>query len=146
MEQGAAREFILPYSLEQHQTEFAKESVRYLSIDVGEKLAGFFILALDDGRSVEFRRIVIAEPGRGLGSMALKLVETYCTETLKRNRIWLDVFESNGRARHVYEKYGFTSFGNKTHGDRTLVLYELLADNNSEYEPQSPRVGPCNQP
>ncbi len=142
MEEGDARDFIIPYSLERHHEEFAKNSVRYLSIDVGGKLSGFVILALDDDRqSVEFRRIVIARSGHSFGSAALKLIDTYSTETLRRNRIWLDVFKTNARARHVYEKHGFTQFGQTVHDNRTLVLYELYVGRPSDSHEQKPRCG-----
>lgn len=66
MEQGAAWEYIIPYSLEQrHQAEFARPEVVYKSVWLDDEPAGYIILALDsDGRSVEFRRILIAGPGR----------------------------------------------------------------------------------
>ena len=140
MEERDARDFIIPYSLERHHEEFAKDSIRYLSIDVGGELSGFVILALDDDRqSVEFRRIVIAKPGQGIGSAALKLIDAYCMESLQRNRIWLDVFETNVRARHVYEKHGFTQFGQAIHDNRTLVLYQRPSDSS----PTNPQTRAC---
>ena len=44
---------ITPYSLEQHQSEFASINSVYLSICADRELAGFFILALEaDNQSV----------------------------------------------------------------------------------------------
>jgi hypothetical protein len=66
MEQREARHFVIPYSLDRHHTEFGKPGVLYKSILRDGQLIGFLILVLDpDGRSVEFRRIVVTEPGFG---------------------------------------------------------------------------------
>lgn len=128
MEQGEARHFVLPYPLQRHQEEFAKPTVVYKSIRRGENLVGFVILVLDpDGLSVEFRRIVVSEPGRGLGKRAVELVRDVCRRELGRTRIWLDVFESNERAKRVYEKAGYSQFGTSEHEGRALLLYETTA-------------------
>ena len=48
-----ARDHITPYSLQQHQSEFASSNSVYLSICADRELAGFFILALEaDNQSV----------------------------------------------------------------------------------------------
>jgi hypothetical protein len=47
------RDHITPYSLQQHQREFASINSVYLSICVDNELVGFFILALEaDKQSV----------------------------------------------------------------------------------------------
>lgn len=125
MEQGKARDFIIPYSLERHQEEFNTPTVVYKSIVRDDRLIGFIILSLDpDGQSVEFRRIVISEPGRGYGKRAVKMVQELCRTAFGRHRVWLDVFETNERARHVYEKCGYHQVGKSEHGGRTLLIYE----------------------
>jgi RimJ/RimL family protein N-acetyltransferase len=129
IEQGDGRHFILPYSLEKHREEFAKPTVIYKSIRRVGRLVGFVILVLDpDGLSVEFRRIVVAEPGRGIGTRAVELVRDACKRELGRSRVWLDVFESNARARHMYEKCGYAQFGSSEHEGRTLLLYETSTE------------------
>jgi RimJ/RimL family protein N-acetyltransferase len=128
LEQGEARGFIIPYSLERHLLEFARPDVIYKSIEVEGQAVGFVILVLDsDGRSVEFRRIVVSTPGRGYGRRAVELVNDICRRELGRSRVWLDVFESNHRARHVYEQCGYRQFGRSEHEGRTLLLYERMA-------------------
>lgn len=128
MEQGEARSFIIPYSPERHREEFGKPAVVYKSIYGGDQLIGFVMLALDpDGQSVEFRRIVVSEPGRGIGKRAIEMVRDLCRSELGRTRLWLDVFETNERARHVYEKSGYRRFGASAHEGRTLLLYETTA-------------------
>lgn len=128
MEEGEARNYIIPYSLKSHQEEFAKPSVLYKSIRQGDDQVGFVILVLDpDGVSIELRRIVVSNPGRGIGGRVLETVRDLCGSELGRSRIWLDVFETNYRARHVYEKAGYSCFGKSEHEGRALLLYETLA-------------------
>jgi RimJ/RimL family protein N-acetyltransferase len=128
MEQGDARHFIMPYSLQRHQEEFGKPHVHYKLIRRSGKLNGFLILALDpDGQSVELHRIVVAEPGHGVGKQVLKIVRELCRTEFGRRRVWLDVFETNARARHVYEECGFRPFGTSKLEGRILLLYETTA-------------------
>ena len=125
MERGEAREFIMAYSLDRHHAEFARPGVTYKSIWSEGHHVGFLILALDpDGRSVEFRRIVVIEPGRGFGRKAVRAVDAICRDELGRARVWLDVFEANQRARYLYEQCGYRRFGEYEREGRMLLLYE----------------------
>ena len=118
-------EFILPYGLERHRREFERDDIRYLSIFDDDVLAGYFILVLEaDGRSVEFRRIVVAAARRGIGQAAIRLMENYCREDLGRERIWLDVFEFNQRGRHIYEKLGYRFFDRGEVDGKPLLFYD----------------------
>lgn len=125
MERGEARNFVIAYSLGRHQGEFAKPEVVYKSIWRGGRHIGFLIMVLDsDARSIEFRRIVVTEPGRGYGKKVVSMVDEICRDELRRDRVWLDVFETNERARHVYEQCGYHRFGKSEHEGRRLLLYE----------------------
>ena len=122
---GDTREFIIPYSLEQHRKEFEKDEIIYLSIVLDSSVAGFVILKLeDDMKSVEFRRIVVNEKGRGIGQAALKKVDTYCFDKLKKKRIWLDVFSFNVRGIHLYEKHEYQRIGEASFDGKKLFVYE----------------------
>ncbi len=117
--------FILPTTLQQHQAQFDRDDIVYLTIECDARTAGYFILALEaDGESVEFRRIVIARRGSGIGQRAIPVMEAWCRERLGRKRIWLDVFDTNQRGRHVYEKLGYRRFDQKPWDDRVLYFYE----------------------
>ena len=120
--------FILPNTLAEHREQLCDPSLIYLRILHGALLIGFILLALDDdGRSVEFRRIVVASRGNGFGQQAIRQMEDYCQTTLGRTRIWLDVFAHNERARHIYKKLAYQEFGTAVHhSDAVLVLYEKL--------------------
>jgi diamine N-acetyltransferase len=74
---------------------------------------GYIILAglADANQSVEFRRIVVTEKGKGYGKEALRLVKKLAFEELKAHRLWLDVQEHNVRARGLYESEGFVAEG-----------------------------------
>lgn len=125
MKRGEARNFVIPSSLDRHRIEFTKPEVVYKSIWRGDQHIGFLILVLDsDARSVEFRRIVVTEPGCGYGKKVVRMVDGICRDELSRGRVWLDVFETNKRARHVYEQCGYCTFGRFEHEGKTLLLYE----------------------
>lgn len=67
-----------------------------------------------ENRSCSFR-IALAAPaqGRGYGTEATRLILAHAFETAGLNRIELEVFAFNPRARHVYEKVGFVHEGTK---------------------------------
>ena len=118
-------QYILPTSLEQHQTNFAQTDIIYLSITQQGELAGYFILAPEaDSDSVEFRRIVIARKGRGIGQQAIPEMEKFCTRTLNCSRIWLDVYDFNPRGIHLYEKLGYRRFDQGDFEGKRLFFYE----------------------
>ena len=119
------RDFIIPYSREDHVEKFANPNIVYLRLLFNEELVGFFILGLDlDDVSVEFRRIVVATKGKGIGQMAIPEMEDFCRCELNRKRIWLDVFAHNDRGRHIYEKLGYCQFGSSAFDGKPLLLYE----------------------
>ena len=126
MEQEAdIADFIVPYSLDMHQTKFNEQNTIYLSILYKAQLVGFMLLVLDaDQISAEFRRIVVSARGKGIGQAALEMMEHYCMTKLGRHRIWLDVFEFNERGRHIYEKRGYKPFKSETYEGKRLLFYE----------------------
>lgn len=60
-------------------------------------------------------RILIGKKGRdqGIGQVATRLLVAYAFDYLALNRLELEVFSFNPRARHVYEKNGFVYEGTK---------------------------------
>lgn len=118
-------DYILPYDQARHRAEFERDDIVYLSIYRQSRLAGFFILALDpDPGSVEFRRIVVAARGQGIGQAAIPLMEDYCRDQLGRGRVWLDVFACNRRGRHVYEKLGYRCFDRGELDGKPLLFFD----------------------
>jgi RimJ/RimL family protein N-acetyltransferase len=98
----------------QHRREMAKASSRYFVLrDAAGEVAGFTLLQdFDDSdRKVHLKRIAVREPGEGLGSILLQAVLDHVFSTTDVNRIDLDVFLGNDRARRAYEKAGFALEG-----------------------------------
>ncbi len=87
----------------------------------------------DDPWLIELRRIVVMTPGRGVGAYALQWLVDWGFNTIGAHRIWLEVVESNARARRVYERAGFRLEGAYRDGFRgkdgkyaDLCVYGLL--------------------
>jgi RimJ/RimL family protein N-acetyltransferase len=97
------------WSAEKHAEEMAKESTRYFVLrDDGEvKAFAIFQQIGEPDRRVHLKRIVAREAGQGTGSRLLgKALDWLYTET-ETNRVDLDLFVENERARRTYEKLGF---------------------------------------
>ncbi len=123
MEQDSeVKRFIGIDQLSDHQECYDNSDSIYLTILKENRAIGFLILKLDSGKdSVEFKRIVLSQRGRGFGQSAISEMESYCKHTLGRNRIWLDVLESNSRGQHIYKKLNYVHF--KTERDEGQNLY-----------------------
>lgn len=120
---GTSR-FINPYSKEQHLYEMKQDQIIYLSIYWRQKLVGFIILAHEEQNCVEFRRIVVAVKGQGIGQLALNAMESYCKHKFGCKRIWLDVFEDNTRGVYLYKKMGFKQFRSQKLKQRNLLFMD----------------------
>jgi diamine N-acetyltransferase len=109
-----SKRFVGQWSEERHRVTLASADARYF---VWERehgdLQGFAILRglAETSRSIELKRIVVAEPGRGQGRRMLREVIRVAFEELGAHRLFLDVFEDNARARHLYESLGFAYEG-----------------------------------
>lgn len=117
--------YILPTTLDQHRRAFALDDIIYLTIYRDDEAGGFIILSLDsDARSVELRRIVVADKGRGTGPRAIAALEDYCRQRLQRDRIWLDVFDFNRRGRRVYSGLGYSQFDQREFEGQQLLFFD----------------------
>ena len=117
--------FIMAYSEEQHKIEMSRPNVIYLSIINQNAISGFIILATENNfKDVEFRRIVVDSKGKGIGQLAIKSMELYCTRILQANRIWLDVFEANTRGLHIYQKLGYKVFKTENLNAKALLYMD----------------------
>jgi RimJ/RimL family protein N-acetyltransferase len=99
---------------ERHREEMAKPSSRYFLLrGAAGAIAGFALLQGfgDEDGKVHLKRIAVAEPGKGAGSMLLRGVVDLVFSESDANRIDLDVFLDNERARRAYEKAGFREEG-----------------------------------
>lgn len=68
--------------------------------------------ALDNANAIEIVRIYLdkTEQGKGTGSMLMQRCIDYAVQ-LKKNIIWLGVWEQNATAIAFYHKWGFEQFG-----------------------------------
>lgn len=124
--QAHVRDFFSHKSLEVHQRDFRSESIVYLSIvDEFGSVIGYFILQTKiDGKTINFKRILVDYDHLGVGQGAISAMEDYCTNKFEANRIWLDVYEDNHKAKHIYEKLGYKQFKNGATSPRSVLYYE----------------------
>jgi len=102
------------WSEAQHRAEMAKAGSKYFALrDQAGEVFGFALLQGfgDNDRKLHLKRIAVREPGQGLGSALLRAVLDHIYATTETNRIDLDVFLGNDRARIAYEKAGFVVEG-----------------------------------
>lgn len=117
-----------------HELRMTDPDCLYMVVEENGEKAGFVILCglTSTNKSAELKRIVIAKPGRGLGRMVLRAIVAQVFDDLSAHRLWLDVYEDNHRARHVYRSVGFVEEGTLRecvkHGDkyRSLVVMSML--------------------
>jgi diamine N-acetyltransferase len=139
--------FLWARSEAEHRETMTDPDVRYFRIeDAAGAFIGFVQLTglSEVGGSVRLRRIVMNTPGRGLGQRVMVAVGTLVFDEWRMTRLWLDVFQDNARARHVYESVGFreTSYSHpptrprRDGGAAPLIRMELWA---KEYRAGSPR-------
>jgi RimJ/RimL family protein N-acetyltransferase len=57
-----------------------------------------------------------ADTNHGYGSDALRAMVDFAMGELRMERVWLDVYDYNDRARRVYERVGFVHEGTLRHG------------------------------
>ncbi len=106
------RQYIIPWSREQHLQAILNPDTAHLIVK-NETRIGYVILAglLDFNQTIEFRRIVITEKGKGYGKATVEIVKKLAFETYNAHRLWLDVKVQNKVAQAVYKKSGFVVEG-----------------------------------
>ena len=102
------------WTAERHRAEMAKPSSRYYALrNAAGEIEGFALVQGfgDEDLKLHLKRIAVREPGRGAGSFLLRRVLERIFAETETNRVDLDVFLDNDRARRAYEKAGFESEG-----------------------------------
>ena len=135
--------FIRQWSRRQHHSAIADDDMAHWIVErrsEGNPLGYIILCGLEDADcSVELKRIVIVEKQQGFGRDACSLVKKVAFEQLKVHRLWLEVMESNKRARRLYTAEGFFSEGIHREAVKvqnrfqSVVVMSLL-----EYEYQRP--------
>jgi len=143
--------FIVPWTEERHAASLDDPDLEHLVVEVGGAPVGFVLLTglRNEHRSLEFRRIVSVEKGTGHGRAAVELVKQRCFTELHAQRLWLDVLETNERARALYSAAGFQEEGvlreslRSGDGFASLVVMSMLA---SELEAGAGAPAPPREP
>ncbi len=142
------RTFVGNWTEDEHRMRMAGTDCRYLIAEPESgEVAGFAILRglVSPHRSIRLQRIVVAKPDRGTGRQMLAGILNHVFRDLKAHRLWLDVFETNTRAQHVYERLGFRREGilreaiYRDGEHHTQVLMSML-DREYEATQAQPRV------
>lgn len=122
---------------ERHAATLASPDARYFVVDAPSGgLAAYAILRglAEDSGSIELKRLVVGQPGRGLGRQILTEILAFVFGQLHAHRLFLDVYDDNARARHLYTSLGFRQEGIMRHAARRdgqwhdLHLMSILED------------------
>lgn len=101
------RSYIIPWSREKHLQAISDPDIAHLIVR-DQSNVGFVILAglLNPNQSLEFRRIVITDKGKGYGKATVEQVKASAFDTYQAHRLWLDVKVQNYRAQAIYQQAG----------------------------------------
>jgi RimJ/RimL family protein N-acetyltransferase len=108
------RTFVGSWSMDHHFNMIADPGAAYIVAEDAQKpLAAFAILRglQSEHRAIELKRLVVGVPNQGLGRKVLSAIADRAFGEYSAHRLFLDVFETNDRARHVYETFGFRKEG-----------------------------------
>jgi RimJ/RimL family protein N-acetyltransferase len=134
-----AREFVGQWSEQRHRATLTGGDARYYVSETewGEVQAYAILRGInEDSRAIELKRIVAAVPERGLGRSILRELMRIVFRELGAHRLFLDVYEDNARARHLYESLGFQYEGilrEAAHRDGHWCNLRLMSVLESEY-------------
>lgn len=97
----------------QHEAMMAAADYRYLMMEDETGPVGFAILQGVGAANgiVYLKRIAIRSPGKGLGKQFVTDLIRLSFENYGAEKFWLDAFETNARARHVYASCGLQHDG-----------------------------------
>jgi diamine N-acetyltransferase len=106
-------QFIRQWPREKHIAAIGDKNILHMVVCACDDIVGYLILIgiLDADRSIEFKRMVIGNKGRGYGRESLHFVKRTAFEDLNTHRLWLEVVENNERAYSLYLSEGFIEEG-----------------------------------
>ncbi len=106
--------YLSPNTKKEHEFNLQDENLDYFVVySADNSFIGYVILAgkTNPNSSIELRRIVITDKGKGYGRQTLEVIKKYVFEELKVNRLWLDVFEFNEVGLRLYPSVDFVKEG-----------------------------------
>ena len=123
--------FVLQWARQKHLEAMSDPSYAHWIVEHEGRPAGYLIL-MDlwaPHESVQWRRLVVVDKGKGIGRAAVRLVKAAAFERFRAHRLWLDVMEHNHRAQALYESEGFVREGTLREclrvGDRYVSLHVM---------------------
>lgn len=128
--------YILRWKRSRHHVNLADDDKRYLILEDQQSVSrGFAVLSGIAGEHgvIELTRIIVDQPGQGLGRRFLRAVKEFAFVELGAHRLWVDVFADNERAQHVYRSEGFVEEGRLRDAvqdgarRRSLIVMSILA-------------------
>ncbi len=128
-------DWICPYTKQRHEEVIDRPDEYHFKIIKDQTIMGFIILADTEKEddSIEFRRIALMEKGQGIGRFIIRWIKEWAFEKKGTHRLWLDVFDDNERAYHLYKSEGFIEEGKKREslkgvkGRRSQVFMSILS-------------------
>lgn len=141
------RIYIGTWSVDEHLRAMSDPDYEYfVARDACGAVEGFVILlgVQSEHRNLHVKRIAVRAPNRGLGRTLLEYALDRAFRHHGAHRLWLDVFDTNARARRLYAAYGFREEGAmreailRDGGYHTLILMSLL---DREYTPGQQQAG-----
>lgn len=125
-----ARPYVSQWSQQEHSRTLQNPDYAHLIVETvtDARPVGYVILQdiASPDRSLQFRRIVISERGKGYSKEVIKLVMRLAFEQLGMHRLWLDVKSHNERARKIYRASGFIEEGTLRECFKTGDIFESL--------------------
>lgn len=107
--------FITPWERTQHEGAVRFPDFRHFIVESGAayERSGFVILqgCRNPHGSVELKRIVLQDKGRGVGRACVRHLKAMAFADLRAHRFWLDVKSLNARALALYASEGFVEEG-----------------------------------
>ena len=109
LETAPENSFVHQNTYDEHLDALSRDenAIYWVAEDKSGNRLGYALLHRSSLQRVEFRRIVISSKEKGTGSKFIIAVCKIMFEDANLETIWLDVYQSNDRARHVYCKHGF---------------------------------------
>jgi len=107
--------FITPWERTQHEGAVRIPDFRHFIVEseAAYERSGFVILqgCRNPHGSVELKRIVLQDKGRGVGRACVRQLKALAFGDLRAHRFWLDVKSLNARALSLYAGEGFVEEG-----------------------------------
>lgn len=105
------RPFVSQWSQEEHRLAADDPNILHLIIESEQdgRAVGYLLLVglQSPHHSMEIRRLVITDKGKGYGREALRLAKSLAFDRYGAHRLWLDVRGGNDRAQQLYQSEGF---------------------------------------